>query len=144
MAHKEGFKKGSRSYRFNNPGNIGNTDSGKNKALKSLEDGIKLQLDYIKRVASGNHKAFPLNKLVRIKPFYSEEIANNPKTYANKSPWVPGYEFIYTGQLQQFVKIYSTGARSGNGYLSLIISYFDNMGIKINSETTIQEIIKMK
>ena len=31
MAQKEGFYKGTRSYKYNNPANIGNTDSGANK-----------------------------------------------------------------------------------------------------------------
>ena len=61
LAQKEGFQKGTRSYRTNNPGNIGNTDSGGDKTLKNLEAGIKLQLDYIKKVAKGEHTSYPLN-----------------------------------------------------------------------------------
>ena len=36
MAYKEGFRKGTRSYRYNNPGNIGNTDSGANADQESI------------------------------------------------------------------------------------------------------------
>ena len=47
MAQKEGFVKGTRSYRTNNPANIGNVDSGGNNAFRTLQDGIKAQLNYI-------------------------------------------------------------------------------------------------
>lgn len=149
MANKEGFfemmkstGKPSRSYATNNPGNIGNTDSGANKKLASLEDGIEAQRDYFIRIIEGKHKSFPMNKQVIIKPFYSEEIARNQKLYG-MSPYLPGYKFVFTGQLDQFVKIYSTGARAGNSYLSMIISYFKNHGITITSKTTLQEIINI-
>ena len=143
MAHKEGYYKGTRSYRTNNPGNIGNTDSGANNQIKNLQSGIQLQVNYINRIVNGQHPAYPLNKKVTIKPFYSKEIANNPKTYAGMSPYVAGYEFKFTGQLDQFVKIYSTGARQGNGYLSMIISFFKNHGIELTPQSTLQEIVKL-
>jgi hypothetical protein len=57
---------------------------------------------------------------------------------------VPGYDFTFTGQLDQFVKIYSTGARAGNGYLSMIISFFNQNGISIGPDSKIQDIIKIK
>lgn len=140
MAHKEGFFKGSRSYRTNNPGNIGNTDSGKNKKNLSLQDGILLQKNYILDIAEGKNKTYPMGKQKILKPYYSSEIAKNAKSYG-MSPYVPGYRFIFTGQLDQFVKIYATAARGGNGYLSMIISYFKNNGIDITSESKIQDII---
>ena len=142
MAHKEGVFKGSRSYRTNNPGNIGNTDSGANKKNLSLEDGILLQKDYILKIAEGKSSTYPMGKKKTIKPYYSPEIAKHAKSYG-MSPYVPGYEFIFTGQLDQFVKIYSTGARGGNGYLSMIVSYFKNNGIDITSESKIQDVIKI-
>lgn len=143
MASKEGFTKKSRSYRTNNPGNIGNTDSGNNKELKTLKDGILLQKSYIERIINGLSKTYPMNKKIFIKPFYSEEIAKNQKTYG-MSPWLPGYEFTFTGQLDQFVKIYSTGARAGNSYINQIVSYFKNHGLQITPESRIQDIIKLK
>ena len=143
MAHKEGFFKGSRSYRTNNPGNIGNTDSGTNKKNLSLEDGILLQRDYILKIAEGKSKTYPIGDKKIIKPYYSPEIAKHAKSYG-MSPYLPGYEFIFSGQIDQFVKIYSTGARGGNGYLSMIISYFKMNGIDITSESKIQDIIKIK
>lgn len=142
MAHKEGFFKGSRSYRTNNPGNIGNTDSGANKKNLSLKDGILLQRDYILKIADGESRTYPMGKEKVIKPYYSPEIAKNAKSYG-MSPYLPGYIFTFTGQLDQFVKIYSTGARGGNGYLSMIVSYFNNNGIEITSESKIQDIIKI-
>lgn len=142
MASKEGFTKGTRSYRFNNPGNIGNTDSGENKALPTLKDGILLQKSYVERIVNGESKTYPMGKKVTLKPYYSKEIAANVKTYGLR-PWVPGYEFIFTGQLDQFVKIYSTGARAGNGYINMIVSFFKNHGIELTAESKIQNIIEI-
>lgn len=142
MAQKEGFFKGSRSYSTNNPGNIGNTDSGANKKNLSLADGVLLQKNYILSIIEGKHSAFPMNKKKIIPPYYSPEIAKNAKTYG-MSPYLPGYEFTFTGQLDQFVKIYSTGARGGNSYLSMIISYFNQNGLSIKPESKIQDVIKL-
>lgn len=149
MAQKEGLinlpgtKDDSRSYRTNNPGNIGNVDSGSNNKLATLEDGIKLQRSYILRVAAGQHKAFPLNKVISKKPFYSKEIADNPKRYAGMDPWTYGYRFLYTGELRQFVKLYATGARNGNGYVNMIMSFFKNHGFTVKPDTKLSDIIKL-
>lgn len=142
MANKEGFIKGTRSYRTNNPGNIGNTDDGKNHPIHSLEDGILLQKKYIENIVNGTSKAYPIGKRVIIKPYFSEEIAKNTKSYG-LSPWLPGYDFVFTGQLDQFVKIYSTGARAGNSYLSMIVSYYHNFGFTITPQSKIQDIIQL-
>jgi len=139
MTDHEGFKVGTRSYRTNNPGNIGNTDSGANVKLASLTIGIQRQIDYFTKIIDGKSKTYPMNKLVTIKPYYSSEIAKNIKTY-QMSPYVPGYKFIFTGQLDQFIKIYSTGARAGNSYLNQIISFFKNHGITVTPETTLYDI----
>ena len=146
MAIKEGFEKGTRSYRTNNPGNIGNTDSGSNRVIKNLEEGIKLQLDYIKKVANGSHKGYPLNKEKYIKPYYSPEIAKNNGPggpYRGMTEYLPGYKFTYTGAIEQYVKIYATGARSGNSYTSMIVSWFRENGYSwVNEETTIAQLIE--
>ncbi len=142
MAYKEGFRKGTRSYRHNNPGNIGNNDSGSNKSVDSLVDGVILQRDYIESIISGKHTAYPIGKRKLIKPYYSPEIAKHSKLYG-MSPYVPGYDFVFTGQLDQFVKIYATGPRAGNGYISMIVSYFKKNGIYINGQSKIQDIIKI-
>lgn len=141
MTHKEGFYPGTRSYVNNNPGNIGNTDSGANKKLPTLEDGIKLQKSYIEDIINGKHKAYPMGKEVFIKPYYSQEIANNPQYGLPAN--LPGYKFTFTGQLDQFVKIYSTGARAGNSYINTIVSYFKANGYIISPESKIQDIIKL-
>ena len=143
MAYKEGFRKGTRSYRYNNPGNIGNTDSGANASRPSLEAGILLQKGYIEKIVNGKHSAYPMGQRKRIKPYYSPEIARHQKLYG-MSPWVPGYDFIFKGQIDQFVKIYSTGARGGNGYINMIISFFADNGIPITPQSKIQDIIKIK
>jgi len=143
MTDKEGFYKGTRSFKSNNPGNIGNTDSGKNRVLDTLEKGIQLQIDYINNMIAGKNKNFPLGKEKIIKPFYSAEIAKNANSY-KLSPWLPGYKFIFTGQLDQFVKIYSTGARGGNNYVNTIVGYFKANGLTITPESKIQDIIQMK
>lgn len=144
MAQKEGFYKGSRSYRYNNPANIGNTDSGANKCFKTLASGIEYQINFLMNVANGNNSLYPLGKVKTLKPFYSKEIANNQKTYGLE-PYCPGYEFDpYTGRLDEFIKIYSTGARQKNTYISLIVSYFKNMGYDITEATTLGEILKKK
>lgn len=143
MTNKEGFNKKTKSYKTNNPGNIGNTDSGSTKGFKTLQEGVEAQMNYVLKVAWGKHKAYPVGMDVFLKPYYSKEIADNPKTYANKSPYLPGYRFRYIGQLDQFVKIYSTGARNGNSYLSMIISYFKNLGIHVTPETTLRQITEI-
>ena len=143
MAHKEGFYGNTRSRRTNNPGNIGNTDSGINKSLPTLADGIRLQIGYINDMVAGRLMAYPIGKRKLIKPYYSKEIARNRNTYGI-SPYLPGYDFIFTGQLDQFVKIYSTGARAGNGYINIILSYFKANGLPVSPETTIGDIILMQ
>jgi peptidoglycan hydrolase-like protein with peptidoglycan-binding domain len=143
MAYHEGFKQGSRSFRTNNPGNVGNVDSGANQTLKTLEDGIRLQYSYIEGIVNGKNKYYPMNQPVYIKPYYSQEIAQNAKSY-QMSPWLPGYKFTFTGQLDQFVKIYSTGARGGNSYINTIVSYFTANGLPIKPDSKIQDIIAMQ
>lgn len=140
MAYKEGFRPGTRSYRTNNPGNIGNTDAGSNVALTTLEDGIKRQRDYLTRIVEGKNTAYPMGKRKLIKSYYSPEIAKNPQY--GLPAWLPGYDFVFTGQLDQFVKIYATGARAGNSYLSTIISYFRENGVDINAQSKIGDLIK--
>ncbi len=142
MAHHEGFKEGTRSYRTNNPGNIGNTDRGRNKCNSTLKSGILLQKKYILKIVNGKHSAYPLNATKIIRPYCSPEIARNSKTYG-MSPYLPGYKFKFTGQIDQFVKIYSTAARGGNSYLSMIISYFKQHEINIRPDSKIQNIIKL-
>lgn len=59
------------------------------------------------------------------------------------NPYLPGYRFVFTGQIDQYVKIYSTGARGGNSYINIIVSWFKKNGIDITPESRIQDIIKI-
>ena len=59
------------------------------------------------------------------------------------SPYLPGYEFEYNGELGGFVKIYSTGARVSNGYLSDIVSYLRYKGFDVDENTTLTELTEM-
>lgn len=141
MAQKEGFNLNSRSYRTNNPGNIGNTDNGKNREFESLSLGIKMQIDYINKVAAGAHTSYPLGGSISMKPYYSPEIEMNQSNY-KITPFLPGYEFSYDGKIEQYVKIYSTGARAGNSYINMIVSWFRQNGHSwVNSETKISQLI---
>jgi hypothetical protein len=141
MALQEGFYKGSRSFRTNNPGNIGNDDGGNNKFFQTLELGIQGQIDYVNGIVAGKNNAYPMNRNPGLKPGYSKEIDNHPEY--GLPCFYPGYDFIFTGQLDQFVKIYSTGARLGNGYVNRIVSFFRVNGLFITPESKIQDIILM-
>jgi hypothetical protein len=150
MADHEGFwgkgpkhRSASRSFRTNNPGNIGNTDNGSNNSFPTLKAGIEAQINYFYKIINGSAKAFPIGKKVTLKPYFSQEIADNYATY-KMNPYLPGYTFTFTGQLDQFIKIYSTGARAGNSYLSEIISFYKNHGYSINGQTTLKELSELK
>lgn len=138
MAHQEGFTKKSRSYRTNNPGNVGNTDSGANRSFKTLTEGIRAQANHLIDISDGA-KYYPLGTELYLPPFYSKEIANNPQYGLPAN--LPGYRFTYTCQLDQFIKVYSTGARATNNYIDTIVSYFSQNGIMIKPSDTLADII---
>lgn len=140
-ALQEGFYEKSRSFKSNNPGNIGNDDSGKTKVYATLEEGITVQCNYIKQVAENKHPRYQMGKEMTIKPFYSKEIDNHPEYGLPAN--LPGYHFVFTGQLDQYVKIYATGARAGNGYINRIVSFFKQNGLDITPTSKIQDIIKL-
>jgi hypothetical protein len=154
MTNQEGFTPKTRSYRTNNPGNIGNVDSGKNNPLKTLEDGIKLQLNYLTKVAKGQDKTYSIGQNKKLAPFFSEEIERNngdgvadgaSAPYKGAVAYLPGYNFTpYTGRIEEFVKIYATGARTSNSYSTMIVSWFRQNGYKtITEETTLDKIISI-
>lgn len=142
MTHIEGFTSRTRSYRTNNPANIGNTDTGANRTFMTLEDGIRAQADYLIRVATGKHEAYPIGGILALPPFYSDEIARNRAVYGIP-PQLPGYRFLFTGRLDQVVKIYSTGARVLNAYVNQIVSYFAQHGYTITPENKLADIIEL-
>ncbi len=143
-AQKEGFKPGSRSYRTNNPGNIGNTDSGKNREISTLQEGMDLLMDFIKKASEGNTKygkgwSFGEKE---ISPNWSNEIANNPQTYKRVNGCLPGYKGNYQGQLGFFTKRYATFSRVSNGSLGRLITIFELNGkTGLNGNTTLKELL---
>lgn len=141
MTMVEGFKPGTRSYNHHNPGNIGNTDSGANKKLVTLEDGVRLQVEFLQDIAAGKKKMFPLGKEMYLKPEFSKEISKSLKNYMVKSGDLPGYRFIYTGQLDQYVKIYATLPRIRNDYVNRILTFFVSKDIELSPSSKLADII---
>lgn len=140
MTYMEGYIKRdnegnkSVSYATNNPGNIGNTDDGKRKYCKTLEEGINLQIGYIKDVAYGRDKNYPLDRIKKHEPYYSDELKK----------YVPGFIFLYEGTLEQFLKIYATGPRDNNNYLNTVLTFFETyMPGTVTPKTKIKDIINM-
>lgn len=143
MTYMEGYRKGTTSYKTNNPGNIGNVDSGARKEFSSLNQGIDYQLDYLESVALGidskfksdtYRKIYPLGKVISRKPFYSRELKKT----------VPGFIFVYDGTLEEFLKIYATGARDNNDYLNVVLTFFNTyFPGKVTPKTKMSEIIKL-
>ena len=128
-------KPASLSFRTNNPGNIGNIDAGGKRFFPTLEAGIKAQYNHIIKVVTGRERNYPLGKVV----------SQPNQQFQNRSTTYPGFNFTYTGQLGQYLKIYSTGARLNNSYLNFIIGYFKKQGgITITSQTTLYDIYQIK
>ncbi len=113
-----GIKTGTLSYRTNNPGNIGNTDDGSTKTYPTLAAGVNAQLT---KVISGSGSYI-------IDGVYDCALGKGVK---------------YDGSLYQYLRIYSTGARKDNAYLSFIIGYFKNNGKTITGHTKMSEIYTM-
>lgn len=143
MTYMEGYRKGTTSYKTNNPGNIGNVDSGARKKFSSLDQGVQYQLDYLESVALGISSKFrgdayrnlyPIGKVITRKPFYSRELKKT----------VPGFIFVYDGTLEEFLKIYATGARDNNDYLNVVLSFFNTyLPGKVTPKTKMSEIINL-
>ena len=141
-AYVEGFYPTSRAYENNNPGNIGNTDGGSNNKFSTLEAGIIALHDFLIRVGEGKVKSYPMGKELTLKPFYSKEIAKNCVRY-QKSPWCPGYRFVFDGRICQFLKIYATGPRSGHVYENAYLTMYKQAGFTITVNSKIQDLIKL-
>ena len=114
----EGFAPGTKSFRTNNPGNIGNTDDGSIKSYTTILEGVKAQHGIVTRVANGTSKSYKIG---------------------SKPTCAIGNE-TYNGSLYQYLRIYSTGARDSNNYLNSIIGYFAQNGVTITPNTTIAQI----
>jgi hypothetical protein len=126
QAIHEGFYDNTKARRFNNPGNIGNTDDGSTKDWGTLAAGIQAQVDYVKNVANGTK--FPFGTFKR----------NNKFTGGR---CVPGFDINFQGELGYYLWIYATGPRESNNYLNDLIGFFKYNGIDINYRTKIQDII---
>ncbi|MCE9585666.1 pilin [Candidatus Nomurabacteria bacterium] len=122
QTHMEGFFPGSKSFRTNNPGNIGNTDDGSTKTFSNLKDGIQAQGDIVTRVANNTSTSYQIGK---------------------KIPCALGDE-TYNGSLYQYLRIYSTSARFSNVYLNTIIGFFKDNGKTITARTKISDLIKVQ
>ena len=116
--------------RTNNPGNIGNTDNGGTKKLDTLEQGIKLQYNYAADVALNKKSPYILDSKIVRESIYDKD---SKQSY-------PGINFVYKGTLDQYLKIYSTGARKYDTYINLVIAYFKKNGYTITKDTTLKEI----
>lgn len=115
----EGFYPGSKAYRTNNPGNIGNVDSGATVTYPTLEAGVKKQYEHITNIVSGKN------------PYY--KIGTYYKSVG----------FTYDGSLDQYLKIYATGARVSSTYLNMFIAVFKKQGFTVTGSTKMSEIFAM-
>ena len=62
--------------------------------------------------------------------------------YHGMTAYVPGYKFTYTGKIEQYCKIYATGARTTNSYITMIVSWFRQNGYNwVHEETTVKELV---
>jgi hypothetical protein len=134
MTVMEGYKKGTESYKTNNPGNIDNTDSGHQKIYGTLADGISDQIKYLESAAAGNN-LYPIGKVKSEPPYNSRQLGR----------YTPGFVFIYEGTLEQFIKVYATGPRINNNYMNLILTFFKTYfpEANVNPKTKIKDIINL-
>lgn len=130
QAQFEGYKPHTLAFKTNNPGNIGNTDAGGVRGFESLEKGIEAQYNHIVKIIKGEERNYKLDAR-KTAPSVTEKATGI--TY-------PGIDFVYKGKLQQYLQIYSTGARKDNNYLNFIIGFFKKNGYTITGDTTLQEI----
>jgi hypothetical protein len=113
-AQLEGFFPGSKSYRSNNPGNVGTYGSGANAHVTkfpTLAEGIQAQYNKVLGPALNGTSAYykPDNKLIEYLYHYAPPTdGNDPAAYA-----------------------------------AFVIGYFSKYGLTITAETTITEISKL-
>ncbi len=79
-----GYPKGSISYRNNNPGNIKGLD-GKFLVFKTYAEGFTYLLNYVTRVKTNQHSAYPKDcSILQFFRVYAPTAdSNSPQTYAN-------------------------------------------------------------
>jgi hypothetical protein len=133
QAMKEGFWPGTKAWRTNNPGNIGNRDDGSTNQINSLEDGIKRQLTLFTDIIQNKERNYKIGRAVMI----PGGVGDDGKRY-------PALNFVYDGSICQYLSIYATGARHNTSYMSLIMGYFEINGMKITPKTKLSDIYIMK
>jgi hypothetical protein len=141
---KEGYTREPRSlsYMTLNPGNIGNTDSGKRNPQPSLRKGIELLMNYFETRANGTEPGWEFGPKT-IPQYYSTNIEKNPKTYQRPNGCLPGYTGDYQGQIGYFVKRYATFARVNNNGISALMTIFfmNDYPSKIDGNTLLSDLL---
>jgi len=110
----EGFYPGSKSYRSNNPGNVGTHGHGANAVVRSfptLEEGIKAQWDKVLKGALNNTSAY-----------YKSSFS----LYKYLSTYAP-----------------PSDGNSPTSYTNIVLGLMKKQGINITAETTLEEISKI-
>lgn len=114
----EGFKPGTKSYRTNNPGNIGNTDSGAIVTYSSLTKGIQAQQTFYNDIFSGGTRLYkPSDTLYKYLSQYA------PACYHTRPD-----------------RILVKGTNDPTDYTNAIINWFKGQGYNITADTTLAEI----
>lgn len=109
MTQMEGFEKGSRSFKeptIREMQGIQITEQTRSSALYKL---VFEQIDYLTRVANGQHKAYPLGKLKIINPYYSPEITKERYEVPNVTMvlWVQIYVHWRTSPIHKNILYWS-------------------------------------
>ena len=115
----------SKSWRTNNPGNIGNTDDGNTNKLPSLTAGIERQIDYITEVINGANRNYPAD----------------PGLYEYISRYAPP---CYRPDYKNNPSLYVKSTNDPIGYTNGLIAYLKGeYGINITGDTRLSEIISI-
>jgi hypothetical protein len=119
----DGGKSESKSWRTNNPGNIGNTDDGSTNRKANLTEGVQLQINHLKRVIAGDNNNYPKDPTLYeyisryAPPCYRPDKANNPN-------------------------LYTKGTNNPISYTNAVIAYVKGeYGIDITADMKLSEII---
>lgn len=119
IAPTKGNPSGSKSYRTKNPGNIGNVNNGDTVSYPTLQEGVTRQYNHITDIVTGKERNY------KVGTYY------------------PRVGFTYNGTLDQYLKIYATGARGDNTYLNMFIAVFKKQGLTIDGNTKMSDIYNM-
>lgn len=102
----DGGKSASKSWRTNNPGNIGNTDDGTTNQIANLTAGVQLQIDLLGRIIAGDNRNYPKDPTLYeyisryAPPCYRPDKANNPNLYTKST----NNPISYTNAVIAYVK----------------------------------------